>query len=196
MEVARDFSELDCLRRLRQGDARAFDALFRHYSSLVYRFAYSYLKSRPEAEEIVQESFLKIWEKREQVHEDVPLKGYLFTVAYHSVLNQLRRRQHHLRYQAHSAAAPQEHTANEVEFTELETMYRTALDQLPPKRREIFVLSRQQGLSYPEIAQQLNLSVKTVEAQMSHALKFMREYFREYGGGVVSVALLLALTQY
>ncbi|WP_165903739.1 sigma factor [Hymenobacter gummosus] len=65
MDIARDFSELDCLRRLRLGDERAFDALFRHYSALVYRFAYSYLKDRPEAEEIVQECFLKIWEKRD-----------------------------------------------------------------------------------------------------------------------------------
>jgi RNA polymerase sigma-70 factor, ECF subfamily len=196
LDLAHDFSELDCLRRLRLGDERAFDALFRHYSALVYRFAYSYLKDRPEAEEIVQECFLKIWEKREQVHDDVPLKGYLFTVAYHAVLNQLRRRQHHLRFQAYTAAAPPEQVGNEAEFGELETLYRTALEQLPPKRREIFLLSRQQGLSYPEIARQLGLSVKTVEAQMSHALKFLREYFQAHGGGIVCLALTLALAGY
>lgn len=195
MEITRDFSELDCLRRLRLSDERAFDALFRHYSALVYRFAYSYLKARPEAEEIVQECFLKIWEKRAQIHDDVPLKGYLFTVAHHAVLNQLRRRQHHLRFQAYTtAAAPQQpQVGNEAEFAELETLYRSALAQLPPKRREIFELSRQQGLSYPEIAQQLNLSVKTVEAQMSHALKFMREYFHTHGEGTAGLVLVFVL---
>ena len=194
MEIARDFSELDCLRRLKQDDERAFDALFRHYSALVYRFAYSYLKSRPEAEEIVQECFLKIWEKRQQLHDDVPLKGYLFTTAHHAILNQLRRQGHHLRYQAHTATQEPSLVDNGVEFTELEGLYRTALEQLPPKRREIFILSRQQGLSYPEIAAQLNLSVKTVEAQMSHALKFLRTYFQVHGAGTLCLLLMLATT--
>ena len=91
MEIAREFSESDYLRRLKQDDERAFDALFRHYSALVYRFAFGYLKSRPAAEEIVQECFIKIWEKRAQLRDDVPLKGYLFTTAHHAVLNDLRR---------------------------------------------------------------------------------------------------------
>jgi RNA polymerase sigma-70 factor (ECF subfamily) len=193
VEIARDFSELDCLRRLKQDDERAFDALFRHYSALVYRFSYSYLKSRPEAEEIVQECFLKIWEKRQQLHDDVPLKGYLFTTAHHAILNQLRRKQHHLRYQAHSATLDPVNVGNEAEYTELESLYRSALDKLPPKRREIFILSRQQGLSYPEIARQLNLSVKTVEAQMSHALKFLRTYFQMHGEGTLCLLLMLTL---
>ena len=193
MEIVREFSELDCLRRLKLGDERAFDALFRHYSALIYRFAYSYLKSRPEAEEIVQDCFLKIWEKREQLHDDVPLKGYLFTIAHHAILNQLRRQQHQMRFQVHSAAQAPGQVGNEADFTELESVYRTALDKLPPKRRQIFELSRQQGLTYPEIAQQLNLSVKTVEAQMTQALKFMRGYFQAHGEGTVCLVLALAL---
>lgn len=189
----REFSELDCLRRLKQDDEQAFDALFQHYSALVYRFAYGYLKARPDAEEIVQECFLKIWEKRQQLHDDAPLKAYLFTTAHHAILNQLRRQQQSQRYQAHSATREPELVSNEVEFTELETLYQTALAQLPPKRREIFILSRQQGLSYPEIAQQLNLSVKTVEAQMTHALKFLRGYFQAHGESIFVLALLLAI---
>lgn len=193
MEIVREFSELDCLRRLKTGDERAFDALFGHYSALVYRFAYSYLKARPEAEEIVQECFLKIWEKRESLRDDIPLKGYLFTTAHNAILNQLRHNQHHLRFQAHTAALDPVQVGNGAEFAELEAVYRAALEKLPPKRREIFMLSRQQGLSYPEIAAQLNLSVKTVEAQMSHALKFLRVYFQAHGEGTVCLALLMVL---
>ncbi|MCI1186993.1 RNA polymerase sigma-70 factor [Hymenobacter sp. DH14] len=193
MEIARDFSEPDLLRRLNEGDERAFDALFRHYSALVYRFAYGYLKARTDAEEIVQECFLKIWEKREQLRPDVPLKAYLFTTAHNAILNQLRRQQQRQRFQTYSAGLAPAQVGNGAEFSELESLYQAALEQLPPKRREIFMLSRQQGLSYPEIAQQLNLSVKTVEAQMTHALKFLRGYFQAHGESIVALALWLAL---
>lgn len=194
MEIARDFSESDYLRRLKQDDERAFDALFRHYSALVYRFAYGYLKSRPAAEEIVQECFIKIWEKRAQLRDDVPLKGYLFTTAHHAVLNELRRDQHHLSLHGQvAAAAGPASVANEAEYQEMEALYQTALQRLPPKQREVFELSRQQGLSYPEIAARQGVSVKTVEAHIMQALKTLRTYFRLHGGGVLSVLLTLAL---
>ena len=194
MKIARDFSESDCLRRLKQDDERAFDALFRHYSALVYRFAYSYLKSRPAAEEIVQECFIKIWEKRAQLRDDVPLKGYLFTTAHHAVLNELRRDQHHLRLQGQVAAeAGPASVANEAEYHEMEALYQAALERLPPKQREVFMLSRQLGLSYPEIAERQGVSIKTVEAHIMQALKTMRSYFRLHGGGVLGLLLTLAL---
>ena len=194
MELARDFAESDYLRRLKQDDERAFDALFRHYSALVYRFAYGYLKSRPAAEEIVQECFIKIWEKRAQLRDDLPLKGYLFTTAHHAVLNELRRDQHHLRLHGQvAAAAGPASVANEVEYQEMEALYQAALEQLPPRQREAFLLSRQQGLSYPEIAERQGVSVKTVEAHMMQALKTMRSYFRLHGGGILGILLTLAL---
>lgn len=194
MEIVRDFSESDLLRRLKQDDERAFDALFRHYSALVYRFAFSYLKSRPAAEEIVQECFIKIWEKRAQLRDDVPLKGYLFTTAHHAVLNELRRDQHHLRLHGQvAAAAGPASVANEAEYQEMEALYAAALDRLPPKQREVFVLSRQLGLSYPEIAERQGVSVKTVEAHIMQALKTMRSYFRLHGGGVLGILLTLVL---
>jgi len=194
VKIVRDFSESDLLRRLKQDDERAFDALFRHYSALVYRFAFSYLKSRPAAEEIVQECFIKIWEKRAQLRDDVPLKGYLFTTAHHAVLNELRRDQHHLRLHGQvAAAAGPASVANEAEYQEMEALYAAALDRLPPKQREVFVLSRQLGLSYPEIAERQGVSVKTVEAHIMQALKTMRSYFRLHGGGVLGILLTLVL---
>lgn len=192
MKIARDFSEPDCLRQLKLGDERAFDALFRHYSALVYRFAYGYFKSRVEAEEIVQDCFLKIWEKRQHLRVDVPLKGYLFATAHHAILNQLRRSQHHLRFQSHVAALAPAVAANGAEYSEVEALYRAALEKLPTKRRQIFVMSRQQGLSYPEIAQQLDLSVKTVETQITQALKYLRAYFRAHGSEVLGLLLVMA----
>ncbi|MBX0289266.1 RNA polymerase sigma-70 factor [Hymenobacter sp. HSC-4F20] len=189
-------SELAWLRRLRHDDQRAFDALFRQYSARVYRFAYSYLKARPAAEEIVQECFLKIWERRHELRDDVPLKGYLFTVAHHAILNQLRHNRYHLAYQDYTLLtgyATTPGTDTDVAFAELETVYLAALEKLPPKRRHIFKLSRQQGLSYAEIAQELGISVKTVETQMAQALHFLRQYFQAHGTMLVIVPLLLAL---
>ena len=193
MKIARAFSESDCLRRLKQDDERAFDALFHHYSALVYRFAYGYLKSRPAAEEIVQECFIKIWEKRAQLRDDLPLKGYLFTTAHHAVLNELRRDQHHLRLHGQVAATGPASVPNEAEYEEMEALYQAALERLPPKQREVFVLSRQQGLTYPEIAQRQGVSVKTVEAHIVQALKTMRSYLQLHGGGLLGVLLAWAL---
>ena len=193
MEIARDFSESECLCQLKLGDEQAFDALFRHYSALVYRFSYSYLKSRVEAEEIVQDCFLKIWERRHELREDISLKGYLFTTAHHAVLNLLRRSKHQLRFQTHLAALRPVTATNGAEYSEIEALYQAALEKLPPKRRQIFVLSRQQGLSYSEIAQQLNLSAKTVEAQITQALKFLRLYFWAHGSEVLVLLVLTAL---
>lgn len=146
------------------------------------------------AGEIVQECFIKIWEKRAQLRDDVPLKGYLFTTAHHAVLNELRRDQHHLRLHGQvAAAAGPASVPNEVEYREMEALYQAALEQLPPKQREAFLLSRQQGLSYPEIAERQGVSVKTVEAHMLQALKTLRSYFRLHGGGVLGVLLALAV---
>ncbi|QKG51441.1 RNA polymerase sigma-70 factor [Hymenobacter sp. BRD67] len=194
MPTSPNFSESDYLRRLKLDDERAFDALFRHYSALVYRFAYSYLKSRPSAEEIVQECFIKIWEKRGQLRDDIPLKGYLFTTAYHAVLNELRRDQHLLRLQGEVAATGPASVANEAEYQEMEALYQTALERLPPKQREAFMLSRQQGLSYLEIAERQGVSVKTVEAHIMQALKTLRKYFNLHGG-ILGVLLTLALSK-
>jgi len=193
VKIARDFSELDCLRRLKLDDGQAFDALFRHYSALVYRFAYGYLKSKVEAEEIVQDCFLKIWEKRQHLRDDVPLKGYLFTTAHHAILNHFRRDKHQHELPWQETALLPGPVANEAEYAELEALYLTALERLPPKRRQIFILSRQQGLSYAEIAAQLNLSVKTVEGQIMQALKYLRTYFGLHGNRMLGVLLLLAL---
>ncbi len=185
MKVVRDPEpdELTWLRLLKQGDVRSFDALFRHYSSRLYRFAYTYLRDRAEAEEIVQDCFLKIWEKRADLRVDVSLKGYLFTIAHNAILNQLRQQRRHQLYEhgVRQADPSEAVPGSAVEYAELEQFYLAALEKLPPKRRQVFVMSRQQGLSYAEIARELNLSVKTVETQIAQALKFLDSYMRLHG---------------
>jgi RNA polymerase sigma-70 factor (ECF subfamily) len=172
-----------------------FKTLFKQHAAGLLRLAMSQLKSQAEAEEVVQECFLKFWEQRRELGNDpTAAKGYLYTSAYRTILNQLRR-QHYWVYQecTESTLTEQEPQSTELEYEELEHLYKVALAQLPPKRRQVFLMSRQQGLSYAAIAKELEVSVKAVEEHMRLALKFLRVYFRAHGI-TLSLLLLLAAT--
>jgi RNA polymerase sigma-70 factor (ECF subfamily) len=180
------------LLRLRADESQAFDELFTLYAAGLCRFAQGYLKSQADAEEVVQECFLKVWERRHEFDEGMVFKTYLYTCAYHAVLKQLRRQRSWLFEDCHQELIITEDTpAQQTEYAELEELYQVALTQLPPKRRQVFALSRQAGLSYTGIAKELNISVKSVETQMTHALKFLRTYFQAHGTTISLVLLLL-----
>ncbi len=175
-----------------EDDYQLFKLLFGQHAAGIYRLAYSQLHSHAGAQEIVQECFLKFWEKRQAVGTDPSArKGYLYTSAQHAILNQLRRA-HRWVYQDYpenlvtELAAP----ASQLEYEELQAMYGEALAHLPSRRQLIFTMSRQQGLSNATIAQELNISIKTVEAQLTQALKFLRQYFTVRG---VVISILLCL---
>ena len=170
-----------------------FKRLFEQHASGIYRMANAQLHARVEAQEIVQECFLKFWEKRHEVStEPASIKSYLYTCAYHAILNQVRRQQNWF-YQDYTddLVLEQEPQLASLEYQELSQCYTHALTQLPAKRREIFTMSRQQGLSNATIAQELNISIKTVEAQMTQALKFIRQYFVLRGMLPTAVTLLI-----
>lgn len=169
-----------------------FKVLFKQHASGIYRLAHSQLRSHAEAQEVVQDSFLHYWEKRHEVSsEPAAIKGYLYTSASHAILNQLRRRRRWAYQECPDdlLLEPEPQTIA-LEYQELSDLYTAALSQLPAKRQQIFVLSREEGLSNASIGQQLGISVKTVEAQITHALKFLRTYLRAHGT-VLLLALLL-----
>jgi len=177
-----------------QDDSTSFKRLFKEHASGLYGLAYAQLHARVEAQDIVQDCFLKYWEKRREVSTDPKaIKGYLYTAAYHAILNRLQQ-QRTWTYQdyTHDLVLDYEPQLVGLEYEELTQHYTYALAQMPTKRREIFTLSRQQGLSNIAIAQELNISIKTVEAQITQALKFLRAYFRAYGVTLTLVLLLLA----
>ncbi|GGF09536.1 hypothetical protein GCM10011383_20920 [Hymenobacter cavernae] len=170
--------------------------LFRQHAPGLYQLAYNHLRSRAEAQEIVQDCFLKFWEKRHEVGAgDGAAKGYLYTSAYHAILNQVRRR-HYWVYEDCPDDLMVEHEpqSSGLELEQLNDLYTNALAQLPAKRRQIFAMSRQQGLSNARIAQELNISIKTVENQMTQALKFLRHYFVAHGVLLDLVLLLCCST--
>lgn len=165
------------MRLLATGDVKAFDTLFLMYSKKLFGFSFRYLKSKEEAEEIVQETFVRIWEKRSEVDAAYSLSGFVFTIAHRLILNRLRKI--HNEKRCHAFLESQDHrwrntTEESLLGLELEDVARTAIEALPPKRQMIYRMVRMEHMTYQQVADHLQISVKTVEAQMSEALKFLR----------------------
>jgi RNA polymerase sigma-70 factor, ECF subfamily len=170
--------------RIKFGDEQAFELLFRKYYVRLCGFANKFLNDPEESREIVQEVFMKIWEQREDIDPEDSLKSYLFKIAQNLSLNRLRKKKVETRYIEVYKLVYIDHT----EFTsyesllarELEANFTTAIDTIPPKCKRVFKLSRMEGLKYSEIAEILNISVKTVETQMSKALHILRLELKDY----------------
>lgn len=162
---------------LQKGNVEAFDLLFEGYSSRLFGFALKYFKNEADAEELVQEVFVKVWENRQMLKSELSFKSYLFTIALNQIRKHFNKKAVSLRYL--------ESLQNEPEFTENQAInddnYESALvqinliiEQMPPRRREIFMKSKMEGKSSKEIAAELNISAGTVDNQVSESLRFIR----------------------
>jgi len=178
--VSREIQDKELVKRLRADDMSAFDTVYRLYSKRVFRFAISLLKNREDAEEIVQEVFFRVWEKRERLREHLSFRSYLFTITYNTSISLIRKR---VRENAwlNSVKELQQPVDGrtpgmEMEYAELEEKVKRTIEELPVRQREIFLLSREEGLSYKEIAERLGISVNTVENHMVKALRFLRDH--------------------
>jgi RNA polymerase sigma-70 factor (ECF subfamily) len=167
----------ELLERLRSGDTTAFDAIFRTWYGPLVGTAERMLRDRAVAEELVQDVMLELWRKRETLAPDGSAQAYLFQATRNRVLNHLRHLKIEQRSEpeirGESSSAP--HADAEVTQEELSVAVQDAVRSLPDRCREVFELSRVHGLKYTEIATQLGISVKTVEAQMGKALRTLRE---------------------
>jgi RNA polymerase sigma-70 factor (ECF subfamily) len=168
---------LDLVALIASGDRAAFETAFReHYAPLV-RFAEGMLRSREAGEDIVQDVLLNLWRQRESLQVEDSLKAYLYRAVRNRALNTIRNDRVRRQAVPHLILEAPHGTSGESELIEgeLETAARAAIADLPPRCREIFELSRFQGLRYSEIAERLGISIKTVETQMGRALKSLRE---------------------
>ncbi|WP_419699519.1 RNA polymerase sigma-70 factor [Mucilaginibacter sp. NFX135] len=160
-----------------------FEQLFKKHFRELHAYAFSLLKDWDVAEEIVQSLFLKLWEKNEWSHIQTSIKSYLYKSVYHESLNYIRRQKVQLKYQTSTAYAMKNDTddaAGKLKMSELEHHLNNALGKLPEKCRAIFQLSRFQELKYQEIANQLDISIKTVETHMGKALRILRKEMKEF----------------
>lgn len=147
-----------------------------HYSNMC-AYAYNFLKSVEESEELVQNLFFNLWEKREKI-EILNSQTYLFRAVRNACLNFINHKKIKDKYATDKTNDL--HTDNKFHINELESRIRTAIDKLPDRRREIFILSRYENKKYKEIAEKLNISEKTVENQMVSALKTLKEELADY----------------
>src|SRR4051812_31891343 len=168
--------EREILSRLKSGDQRAFDTIFRtHYASLV-GFAHGLLRDRATAEDVAQEVMLELWRRRGDVAITESLRAYLLRATRNRALNQLRHANVQKRAEPHLMSEDSVNATGESELVagELKDAIVAANAELPPGCREVFEMSRGRGLRYAEIATALGISVKTVESQMGKALKHLR----------------------
>ncbi|MDR6782510.1 RNA polymerase sigma-70 factor (ECF subfamily) [Pedobacter africanus] len=160
-----------------QQDDEAFEHLFKTHFKALHAYAIAILRDEDTAEEVVQNMFLKFWEKRELLNIQTSVKAYLYKCVYHDSLNLLKHEKIKTKYQDFATYTMNSHNepaSSKVETTELERQIGLALNELPEQCRTIFQMSRFEELKYREIADQLGLSVKTIENQMGKALKMMR----------------------
>jgi RNA polymerase sigma-70 factor (ECF subfamily) len=168
---------------LREGGTTAFEMLFRTYYQSLCNYAYSFLRDKEEAEEVVQSTFLLVWEKRGSLAIHTSVRPYLYAMVRNACLNVIKHdkiKQRHAGEELALAERSHDSVAHAVASNELENRIRLAIEDLPEQCRMVFKLSRFEELKYAEIANQLNISVKTVENHMGKALKIMREKLRDY----------------
>jgi len=178
-----DLSENEMLLSVQTGNLTAFEMVFKTFYQPLCRYAYSFLNNKDEAEEVVQSTFIQVWEKRSSIEIQTSFKSYLYRMVRNACLNVIKHekvKQMHVNYEMAYGEVMRESVHETVTSNELETKISEAMLKLPEQCRIVFQLSRFEDLKYAEIAEQLQISVKTVENQMGKALKIMRENLKEY----------------
>lgn len=172
---------------LRKGEKRAFEAVYNEFFGVLYHLCLTYLHDEKTAEEIVQDTFLKLWEIRENVNDQTNIRNFLYTITKNNCLNTLRNQKISLMYQKNMKYLEMqfnyeamEKLGNYIQFEELRNKIEDAIMKLPEDVADTFRLSRFEELSYREIAEKQNISVKTVEARISKALRILRVELKDY----------------
>jgi RNA polymerase sigma-70 factor, ECF subfamily len=168
---------------LKKGNQTALEMIFKTHYKPLCSYAYSFLNDKDEAEEVVQSSFISLWEKRDTISIQTSFKSYLYRMVRNACLNTIKHEKVKKLYadQEKLTGEPIHEAVSEgLLTTELETRILNAIQVLPEQCRLVFQLSRFEELKYQEIADQLSISVKTVENHMGKALKIMREELKDY----------------
>jgi len=171
----------DLLLRIRKGDEVAFELVFYRYKGKLYDFIRRSLPASEDAESMVQEIFVRLWSNREQLDPAKSLNAFIYTMARNEIFGHLRKllvRRRYLEELSFSLNESSETTDRQLEYNELTSVVAQLVISMPEKRREIYVLSRNEGLSYKEIASQLGISENTVDSQIRKALTYLKENLR------------------
>lgn len=169
--------------RIRQGDLKVFESLFRSSFASLVRYARVLIKDQDTAEEIVQDLFVKIWQERKNLAVTSSLNGYLFRSVHNRCIHHIEHLKVRDKYSEEiSKLQPElmESPADQLQYAELQNKIARIIEKLPERCGRIFLMNRFEGLKYSEIAEKLSVSVKTVEANMGRALKEFRKELSDY----------------
>ena len=186
--------ERELVLRLIDGDEDAFCELYAAYKNRLLYFAMKFVKSREFAEDIFQDAFTVVWQSRRFINPDASFSSYLYTIVRNRILNQIRdmanedKLKEHILSQAVDSA---NETNNKILFDDLKDVLSRALEQLTPRQREVFNMSRDLQMSHKEIAEALGVSVNTVQEHISVSLKVIRAYLTKYSGTSADILLIL-----
>lgn len=190
-------NEKEIVNRLQQGDPNAFKEVYEFYIHKLHRFICTFISDSDQAKDIVQITFIKIWEKKSTIDLTKSFKAFVFTIAYRNVIDQVRKKESMgimAKSDIHSfddCFVSSETAENLINQHDLDSVYTRALETLSPKKKEIFILSRHEGLSNKEIATKMGISVKTVEYHMTEILAGLKDYFVKSKIGAIIIFFLL-----
>ena len=167
------------IQEVRKGNKQAFEQLFSIYHQPLYGFLMKFVGSQSDVEDILQEVFIRIWERRSDLNENLSFSGLMFTIGRNLCLNMLRNERCRKGIRDYLKSVI-DHSLDDVEqiiyFNELDQMVHQVLDRLPERQKQIYKLNRVEGLSRKEIAEKLHISLATVDMHMSRALGVLRRH--------------------
>ncbi|MCL2652128.1 MAG: RNA polymerase sigma-70 factor [Candidatus Azobacteroides sp.] len=171
-------SEENLVKLLAAGDEKAFEKLYAKYKEKLYYYCFSILSDPDASEDVVQDTFIKVWENRKSVHAQMSFSSYLFTIVHNKAVTYIRRLQTEKtiidQWLTEEYSKPDESTMTGIISGEYELFFKKAIENLSPKRKLVFQLSREEGLSHKEIAEQLGISVYTVQEHISETLGYFK----------------------
>lgn len=174
-----------------------FEALFKEHYKALCRYSLHFVKQETVAEEIVQDVFIKLWQKEEKLEVHTSVKAYLYMAVRNSAVNYLKSQYARQQFEEHKANQKQgqiNNTQESIDLQELTLLIAEAVEQLPPQCRTIFEMSRSEGFSHEEIARELKLSPKTVENQIGIALKKLKAYLHTHWDILTVLVIMLSQT--
>lgn len=182
MKEDKNIDEKKLIQRLSKGDEMAFEILFYRYRGKVGNFIKRSIPPQIDLEETVHEIFLRIWINKENLDGNLPFGPYLFRVARNIVIDELRKNIQHSIYLLDDSF-PSDFSINDTDFKieerELQRWFKTILEKLPKRRRDIFMMNRFEDLSYRDIASKLSISENTVDTQIRRTLQYFREEIKK-----------------
>lgn len=177
-----DIKEIEVCDNIRKGDKNAFETVFKSYYRILCSYANQIIADSDNSEEIVQEIFFQLWQKKEFLFIETSLKSYLFRAVHNSCINFIKhnkiKKAYSSNYLHQNETSGSQYNLDESD--ELKDLIGKAVEQLPPERKKVFMMIRYEDRKYQEVADILGISVKTVENQMGKAMQFLRETLKGY----------------